>query len=172
MLTYTDARMNASTAGMDVAMNNSYNSDKEKLMKSWNEKIKDLEGWHFGGKGSGLEDSLSELVVKGIKTATSSWYETYSVENEPIPKVGEQSYILSSKDRPVCVIEVTDVEIRPFLEVTADFAYLEGEGNRTLEYWRQAHESFFTNYGKEINLIWDPQTQNLVCETFKVIHIF
>ena len=87
-------------------------------MTNWDEKIKMLEGWHFGGKGSGLEDELAALVLKGIKTATSSWYESYSVEKEPIPKVGEQSYILNSKDEPMCVIEVTQVEIRPFLEVS------------------------------------------------------
>ncbi len=131
-----------------------------------------LEGWHFGGKGSGLEDELAALVLKGIKTATSSWYESYSVEKEPIPKVGEQSYILNSKDEPMCVIEVTQVEIRPFLEVSNDHAYLEGEGDRSLTYWRQAHESFFISYGKEINLSWDAETQNIVCEIFKIVHVF
>ena len=141
-------------------------------MINWNERNKDLEGWHFGGKGSGFEDRLAELVVKGIKTATSSWYESYSVENEPLPKVSEQSYILNSTDLPVCVIELTKVEIKPFLEISKDFAYLEGEGDRSLTYWRQAHDTFFTAYGKEINLVWDSKTQHLVCETFKIIHIF
>lgn len=35
----------------------------------WNKEIKYLEGWHFGGKGSGLENSLLKLVLKGFKTA-------------------------------------------------------------------------------------------------------
>jgi uncharacterized protein YhfF len=121
-------------------------------MVDWKEKINNLEGWHFGGKGSGLEDELATLVLKGIKTATASWYESYEVEKEEIPKAGEQSYIMDSRDEPVCVIEVEKVEIKKFLEVTQSFAYLEGEGDRSLRYWREAHNQFFTKYGKEIKL--------------------
>ena len=32
----------------------------------------------------------------------------------------------------------------PFDEVDEEHAYLEGEGDRSLEYWREVHERFFT----------------------------
>ena len=139
---------------------------------SWQDKINSLEGWYFGGKGSGLEDSLAALVVQGIKTATSSWYESYGVTEDPLPKVGEQSYILNSHDQAVCVVEVVRVEIKAFLEVDANFAFLEGEGDRSLAYWRKAHEDFFSAWASEIGLSWNAHTQHSVCETFKVLHIF
>ena len=139
---------------------------------NWTEKIKSLEGWHFGGKGSGLEDELLELVIKGIKTGTSSWYETYQIDDEPLPKIGEQSFIMNSKDEPICVIEIVSVEVKPFLEVREDFAYLEGEGDRSLNYWRKTHIQFFKASSKNWGLSWDPETQHVVCEIFKVLHIF
>lgn len=138
----------------------------------WKSEIKNLEGWHFGGKGSGIEDALADLVAKGIKSATCSWHEVYQLENEPIPKAGERSYILNSKDEPVCVIELIDVQVKPFLDVDEKFAFLEGEGDRSYSYWKTAHERFFTNYGKEIGIQWDSETQSVVCEKFKVLHIF
>ena len=34
----------------------------------------------------------------------------------------------------------------PFDEVDEEHAYLEGEGDRSLEYWREVHERFFTEH--------------------------
>ena len=39
-----------------------------------------------------------------------------------------------------------DIEIVPFDEVSAEHAYLEGEGDRSLATWRKAHERFFTEH--------------------------
>lgn len=138
----------------------------------WKNELKNLDGWYFGGKGSGIEDQLANLVAEGIKSATCSWYEVYQMEESQIPKVGDRSYILNSEDEPVCIIEVIDVEVKPFLEVDEEFAYLEGEGDRSYAYWKTAHEKFFTNYGKEIGLQWDSKTQSVVCEKFMVLHAF
>ena len=138
----------------------------------WTEEIKNMEGWHFGGKGSGLEDSLLDLVVSGIKTATCSWYESYAVEGEEIPSVGARSYIMNSKDEPVCVIEISSIEVIPFLQVGEDFARAEGEGDRSYLYWKNEHERFFSEYGKTIGVAWNSKTQSVVCERFKVLHIF
>lgn len=139
---------------------------------NWKSELKNLRGWHFGGKGSGLEDELADLVAKGIKTATCSWYEIFQIEKEPLPKVGERSYILNSKDQPVCIIEITNVVIKPFLEVDEEFAYLEGEGDRSYSYWKTEHERFFTCYAREIGIEWNSKTQSVVCEYFKVLHVF
>jgi uncharacterized protein YhfF len=36
-------------------------------------------------------------------------------------------------------LETVEVARRPFGDVDADFAYEEGEGDRSLSYWREAH---------------------------------
>lgn len=138
----------------------------------WTQTWKNLNSWHFGGKGSGLEDPLAALVVQGLKTGTSGWYEAYLADNEPLPQVGEFSCILNSQDKPVCVIELLKVEVIPFLEVGAEFARSEGEGDRSLAYWRDAHSHFFQSFEDEIGLKWDPQKHSVVCETFRVCHVF
>jgi len=56
--------------------------------------------------------------------------------------------------------------------VDEEFAFLEGEGDRSYLYWKTAHERFFTDYGKEIGLEWNSKTHSVVCEKFRVLHIF
>lgn len=47
-------------------------------------------------------------------------------------------------------------------------AYLEGEGDRLLEYWRRVHEEFFTEELKIIHQEFDTKME-LVCEEFEVV---
>lgn len=138
----------------------------------WRVEIANIEGWHFGGKGSGLEDALLALVLDGRKTATCGWYEAGLAEKEPLPKVGELTYIMDSGDNPRCVVEVTSVEVMPFLAVGKEFARAEGEGDLSYAYWRSAHEDFFEKCAGQIGLTWNAETQSVVCERFRVVHRF
>ncbi len=154
-------------------LNGSSNAiEKKQLIVNWDDEIKTMEGWHFGGKGSGLEDCLADLVIKGIKTATCGWLEADQKCHERLPEVGDRSYIMNSTDEPVCVVETTEVVIRLFLEVDAQFAFDEGEGDRSYEYWRKGHESFFAKEAAELGLKWDSSTQHVYCERFRVVHVF
>ena len=139
---------------------------------NWDDELKNLEGWHFGGKGSGLEDSLAKLVCTGEKTATCSWYESYAYEGAPLPTVGSRSFIMNSKDEPVYIIEITYVEIKLFTDVAEDFARAQGEADKAYQYWRTSHERFFERYAKDSGLEWNSQTQSVVCERFRVLHVF
>ena len=42
------------------------------------------------------------------------------------------------------------MEVRRFGDVDAQFAWTEGEGDRTLEYWREAHIRFFAAEGRPL----------------------
>jgi len=61
------------------------------------------------------------------------------------------------------------VEIVPFDNVSDSFAATEGEGDKTLRYWREAHWRFFSRecqrIGREPNL-----HMPVVCEEFKVVY--
>lgn len=104
-------------------------------------KHNEYEAWQFGD----APDKLAELVLRGIKTGTASAEELYKIDNEPIPTEGEYSVILNSRDEAVCVIRTTKVYIVPFCDVSAHHAFCEGEGDRSLAYWRKVHEEFFRN---------------------------
>ena len=77
--------------------------------------------------------------------------------------------MLDGSGKPLCIIETTEVEVRPYEEVDASFACEEGEGDRSLKYWREAHWRFFSrtlpNIGRE-----PAPDMPLVCERFRVIH--
>ncbi|MEL0539204.1 ASCH domain-containing protein [Staphylococcus debuckii] len=123
--------------------------------------------WQFGVDPSDLAD----LVKRGIKTATTSGLAFYSAEQEPLPKVGDLSMVLDAQDNPICIIKNTKVYQVPFSEVSEIHAYKEGEGDRTLSYWRTVHTDFFEKEFSSINQSFS-EKEIMVCEEFECIHTF
>ena len=121
--------------------------------------------WAFGDDA----DELARLVNAGIKTATASAYPLYELEGEPIPKTGEYSVILDSHENAVCIIQTTKVFITSFRDVDARQAWKEGEGDRSLSYWRQVHERFFIACLEEAGLSFD-EYMPVVCEEFEKVY--
>lgn len=124
------------------------------------------EGW---GDSPEMADELGVLIASGTKTATCSALWEYEAEGEPLPTAGLKTIVLDGKGAPMCIVETAEVEVRPFEEVDARFAYEEGEGDRSLQDWREAHWRFFSrtlpNIGKE-----PAMDMPLVCERFRVVY--
>jgi uncharacterized protein YhfF len=125
------------------------------------------DAWSFGADPA-LADRLGTLVVKGTKTATSSALWEYEHDRSPLPRVGDLGIVLDGRGAPLCLIETTDVRVRPFDEVPAEFAHAEGEGDRTLATWREAHWEFFSRFLPRIGLE-ATRGMPLVCERFRVV---
>lgn len=89
-----------------------------------------------------MADELLALALKGQKTATASSHLMYD-EDEDIPYAGAYSVVLDGQGEARAIIKTISVEVIPFNEVAEGFAYLEGEGDRSLEYWQEVHEAFF-----------------------------
>ena len=110
------------------------------------------EAWAFGGDDTpDLATELGLLVRDGPKRATTSRLDSYEVDDEPLPKVGAYSVILDGAGQPVCIIRTTQVDTKPFGEVDEEFAWVEGEGDRSLAHWRAAHIRFFADEGTPIS---------------------
>ena len=90
-------------------------------------------------------------------------------EEDPLPQSGDYSIILNSKDEAVCVIQTTKTTVVPFDEVSKEHAYKEGEGDRSLAYWRDVHEDFFAEEFAETELEFNGQTR-ILCEEFQVVY--
>lgn len=125
----------------------------------------EYDAWSFGDAC----DELAALVRDGIKTATCSAWGLYEAEGEDLPKEGEYNIILDSDENAVCITKTTNVYVVPFSEVTAEHAFKEGEGDRSLMYWRKVHQTFFTEELKEIDQDFDP-SMKVVCEEFEVVY--
>ena len=91
------------------------------------------------GDSAKLADELLSLILAGKKTATCGALWQFEAEGAPVPKAGGRSIVFDGANRPRCVIETTEVNIKPFEKVDARFAYDEGEGDQSYAYWREAH---------------------------------
>lgn len=151
-------------------------SNETKIKAFWDEYLhlhpgaaESYEAWSFGDSPR-LADELLDLVIRGIKTGTTSNYELYETSGEAIPQVGGHSIVLDGTGAPQVIIITTHLQIIPFDEVGADFAYTEGEGDRTLESWRRAHELFFSRESlKFLNKPFHPK-MSVLCENFRVVY--
>jgi len=123
--------------------------------------------WSFGVTRD-QADRLLALVLAGTKTATSSSAWDYQVTGEPLPTVGTLSILLDGLERPRALVVTAAVEVVPFGEVSAEHAYLEGEGDRTLEHWREVHRRFFAEHAEHARG-FDP-TMPVVLERFEVLY--
>jgi GrpB-like predicted nucleotidyltransferase (UPF0157 family)/uncharacterized protein YhfF len=126
------------------------------------------EAWGFGDSPE-MADELGRLVAGGIKTATCSLLWAYEAEREPLPQEGQLDIVLDGRGRPLCIIENTEVIIRPYNQVDAQFAHEEGEGDRSLAYWREVHWRFFGRACEAISRTIS-EDMPLVCERFRVVY--
>lgn len=124
-----------------------------------------VESW---GDHPQLADELAGLIVSGKKTATCSALWEYQSEGSPIPVVGTLTVLLSGSSEPLAVIETTDVTIRAYQDVDAQFALEEGEGDLSLENWREGHWRFFSRTLAKIGKV-PTLDMPLVCERFRVV---
>jgi uncharacterized protein YhfF len=120
------------------------------------------------GDSNRLADELAALARQGTKTATCSALMGYEKDQTPLPQKGDLSVVLDGSGDPVLVIETIDVVMLPFNEVSEQFAFEEGEGDRSIAYWRMAHENYFRRNHFEDRAFDDQML--IVCERFKVVY--
>lgn len=95
------------------------------------------------GDSSGMATELAALVVAGTKRATASLMRDYADGRLPLPAVGDFVVMVDGAGAPRCIWRTTEIEINPLDTVDARFAWDEGEGDRSLEWWLAAHRRYF-----------------------------
>ncbi len=140
-------------------------------MQSFVERASRLPITEFAYPGP-LRDQLNAAILAGVKTSTSSLLADYDQPGEELPQIGRHYQLIDSDERPVAIVEVTDVRIAPLAEVDLQHALDEGEGLTTIQEWRETHERFWTGTehingtGKSRTLA---DTEPVVLERFRVI---
>ena len=84
--------------------------------------------------------------------------------------MGQYSVILDSQGLPRCITRITKTEITPFREITEEYAFIEGEGDKSLTYWRYAHREVFTRECREDFQLDFSEDMECVCEYFEVVY--
>ena len=128
-----------------------------------------LEAFAFGDSAE-LSDELAELVVTGPKRATVGWIAESEALGETLPGVGDHWIVLDGAGRPRCTILTVEVFTAPLLAVDESFAWDEGEGDRSREWWLTAHRRYFARRAEVLGLAFDEATSPLLYERFEVVH--
>jgi len=123
--------------------------------------------WYFGNSKV-MAKELADLVISGKKTATASLAKTNEREPENAPLENGYSVVTDFEGVPVCVVQTVEIRHSPFNDVDAKFAFDEGEGDQSLEYWRSVHWEYFSReaakFGFEFN-----ENSIVCCERFRLL---
>ena len=95
------------------------------------------------GDSPALADELLSLVLAGTKCATC-----WDAATDGPSLVGSLVVIVDSTGVDRALIRILSIVASRFCDVTEEFAFTEGEGDRSLAYWRKAHQEFFERTGK------------------------
>ena len=123
----------------------------------------------FGGTDLALADELADLVVNGPKRATTWLLRDLETGKEAwMPQPGDLWLLLDGKAAPRAVLQTHRIDIRPFRDVDRQFAWDEGEGDRSLAHWRRAHLWYFGRQAEQEGFVFD-ESMSVVLERFRVI---
>ena len=120
------------------------------------------------GDGPEMADELLDLVLDGPKRATAALVAEFEDEGSPLPRIGSHWIACDAAGRPRAIMRSVELRIGPFTSVDAAFAYDEGEGDRTLEWWRNAHSGYWTRACERLGISWNPD-MDIVFERFDVV---
>ncbi len=126
------------------------------------------DSWYFCDTRK-LADELAELVLKGIKRGTSTLSYLNEYYGEEPGKVGNYTVITDFAGNAKCVIRTEKVIYLPFGEVDKELAEIEGEGDGSLEYWRNAHGSIFKRWMESIGHRFSNESE-VEFQVFKVVY--
>src|SRR5579863_7169176 len=107
-----------------------------------------------------MRQRLNQLILDGHKRATAGLLVDYVRENEELESPGDLLTLVDDESQPVSTVVVKEVATMPFIEVPWSFAQAEGEGDESLEEWRDGHRRFWTEAGEVVDdhtpvvLIW------------------
>lgn len=123
--------------------------------------------WSFGYTNN-LANKLIGYVKEGKKTGTSSALEMYDID-EKVPEESDISIITNGNGLPGCIIRTEEIRNKKFKEIKEEEAILEGEGDLSLEYWRNVHEHFFRSEYEEKGKEFTDEIP-VIFERFEVIY--
>ena len=115
------------------------------------------------GDSPKMADELLAFVQQGSKRATAGAVADL-VDEDPFPAPGMYWGVLDGRGTPHVVIQTVEVRTGRLDSVDAAFAWDEGEHDRTLESWLDAHRRFFRRQGVE-----HPDELDVLFERFRVV---
>jgi uncharacterized protein YhfF len=127
------------------------------------------QAWHFADSAE-LAHELIELVVHADKRATAGLGFMHDKHPELAPVLGGYNVLTEFDGTPRAVTRTTYVARLAFEDVDAQFAWDEGEDERTLESWRQGHWNYFSHECAAMG-VEPSQQMPVVLERFELLWV-
>ncbi len=113
-------------------------------------------------------NECAQLVKKGVKKATSPSLLGLQYRKEPLPKIGDFMVVTDWEGTAQCIVRTTAVRLKPFFSIDNEYARLEGEGDKSLEYWKRTHWDYYTNELEPFGRV-PRESMIVVCQEFEKV---
>ena len=120
------------------------------------------------GDSADMADELLALVLRGPKRATAGAVEEFRADNQPLPRIGSHWIVADGQGQPRAIMRSKELRIGPLGSVDDAFAWDEGEGDRTRDWWVDAHLRYMRRSCARLGVEVDEQLE-LVFERFDVV---
>lgn len=113
-------------------------------------------------------DECADLVVNRVKRATSPSVWSIKKNKEKFPEIGDIAIVTDWEGNPKAIIKTIKVDIVKFKDISPEYAFLEGEGDKSLVYWRAVHLEYYSNEMRAFGELPD-DNMDIICEQFERI---
>jgi uncharacterized protein YhfF len=120
------------------------------------------------GDSPEVSEALLALIRSGQKRAGTGLLWAMEADGDVFPAVGDVEIVVDHLNAPALITRVTSVAVVPYAEVTPEYAAIEGEGDGSLAYWRDAHWAFFSRECARIGRA-PSEAMPVVCSVFEVL---
>ena len=114
-------------------------------------------------------NECAKLAKARIKKAMSDSLLGMQYRNEQLPKIGDFTVVIDWQGKAQCIIETTKVTLKPFFSIDAAYAQLEGEGDKSLAYWKKAHWDYYTRELEPFARL-PRESMIIVCQEFETVY--
>ena len=114
-------------------------------------------------------DECASLVKRGIKRATSHSLLGLQYRKEPLPKIGDFMVVTNWAGKAQCLVRTTAVRLKPFFSIDEAYARLEGEGDKSLDYWKKVHWDYYTEELAPFGRV-PRESMIIVCQEFEKVY--
>jgi len=122
---------------------------------------------HFGDT-SALADTLLDLVLSGRKRATATLALEFRLEGQDLPRIGSHWIACDGAGVPRVVLRSLELRLGPLDSADPDFAWDEGEDDRSLDSWRREHVRYWRRICASRGIEWNEELE-VVFERFSVV---
>ena len=113
-------------------------------------------------------NECAELVKNGIKRATTHSLLGLQYRKEPLPKIGDFIIVTDWEGQAQCIVRTTKVSLKPFFAIDSEYARREGEGDKSLEYWKKVHWQYYANELEAFERV-PRESMIVVCQEFEMV---